>query len=203
MNQELTHDDVEEKVREWIKTWDNLDDYEENELILGDFNQGKQLLTFMLGDEKYSIDILSVRELLSNTAITHIPNMPSYIKGMLNLRGVIVPVVDMRVKFGLSEGFYGKYTVTMIIDAHDKLIGVTVDSVSDVIFVENNQIVPPTENFSIIDAEFIKGIANIGGEMLMLLDIEAMFSTQQLQAFVAEDGHPSGFDKNTGYSKAD
>ena len=203
MNHELIPKSVEEKVQDWIKTWDNLDDYEENELILGDFNHGKQLLTFMLGNEKYSFDILSVRELLSNTIITHIPNMPNYIKGMLNLRGVIVPVVDLRVKFGLSEGVYGKYTVTMIIDSNEKLIGVTVDSVSDVIFIEHGQIAPPMENFGIIDAEFIKGIANIGGELLMLLDIETMFSTKQLQAFVSEDGYPSNLNNRREKSRAE
>jgi purine-binding chemotaxis protein CheW len=133
-----------------------------------------EFLAFKLGSEEYGVDILSVQEIRGYDTVTRVPEAPDYIKGVINLRGVIVPVVDLRLKFKLGDAAYDEFTVMIVLNLKGKVIGAVVDGVSDVIQVEAEQIRPTPEFGGIIDTRFISGIATVGERMLILLDIESL-----------------------------
>ncbi len=133
-----------------------------------------EFLAFKLGNEEYGVDILSVQEIRGYDTVTRVPEAPDYIKGVINLRGVIVPVVDLRLKFKLGDASYDEFTVMIVLNLKGKVIGAVVDGVSDVIQVEAEQIRPTPEFGGIIDTRFISGIATVGERMLILLDIESL-----------------------------
>ncbi|HAI59596.1 MAG TPA: chemotaxis protein CheW [Xanthomonadaceae bacterium] len=133
-----------------------------------------EFLAFKLGDEEYGVDILSVQEIRGYDTVTRVPEAPEYIKGVINLRGVIVPVVDLRLKFKLGRASYDEFTVMIVLNLKGKVIGAVVDGVSDVVQVEAGQIRPTPEFGGIIDTRFISGIATVGERMLILLDIESL-----------------------------
>ncbi|WP_439519327.1 chemotaxis protein CheW [Hydrogenophaga sp.] len=139
-----------------------------------------EFLSFRLGAEEYGIDILHVQEIRSFEEPTRIANAPSFIKGVVNLRGVIVPVVDMRIKLGCEKVEYNGFTVTIVISVHDRVIGLVVDSVSDVIELTQDQIRPVPQISTSLDADFITGIANVGERMLILADIGALVGSAEL-----------------------
>jgi purine-binding chemotaxis protein CheW len=133
-----------------------------------------EFLAFKLGEEEYGVDILSVQEIRGYDTVTRVPEAPEYIKGVINLRGVIVPVVDLRLKFKLGRASYDEFTVMIVLNLKGKVIGAVVDGVSDVVQVEAGQIRPTPEFGGIIDTRFISGIATVGERMLILLDIESL-----------------------------
>ncbi|MFN3965133.1 chemotaxis protein CheW [Silanimonas lenta] len=133
-----------------------------------------EFLAFKLGHEEYGVDILSVQEIRGYDTVTRVPEAPDYIKGVINLRGVIVPVVDLRLKFRLGEAAYDEFTVMIVLNLKGKVIAAVVDGVSDVVQVEAEQIRPTPEFGGIIDTRFISGIATVGERMLILLDIESL-----------------------------
>jgi purine-binding chemotaxis protein CheW len=133
-----------------------------------------EFLAFKLGEEEYGVDILSVQEIRGYDTVTRVPEAPEYIKGVINLRGVIVPVVDLRLKFKLGQASYDEFTVMIVLNLKGKVIGAVVDGVSDVVQVEGEQIRPTPEFGGIIDTRFISGIATVGERMLILLDIESL-----------------------------
>jgi purine-binding chemotaxis protein CheW len=139
-----------------------------------------EFLSFRLGAEEYGIDILHVQEIRSFEEPTRIANAPAFIKGVVNLRGVIVPVVDMRIKLGCAQVDYNGFTVTIVISVHDHVIGLVVDSVSDVIELTQDQIRPVPQISTSLDADFITGIANVGERMLILADIGALVGSAEL-----------------------
>jgi purine-binding chemotaxis protein CheW len=139
-----------------------------------------EFLSFRLGAEEYGIDILHVQEIRSYEEPTRIANAPSFIKGVVNLRGVIVPVVDMRIKLGCEKVEYNGFTVTIVISVHQHVIGLVVDSVSDVIELTQDQIKPVPPISTSLDADFITGIANVGERMLILADIGALVGSAEL-----------------------
>ena len=167
--------------------WDNLDDYDDSEQIIHDTRDGKQLVIFVLGEEKYCVNILSVYEIISDIRITLIPNMPDYIKGILNLRGAVIPVIDMRIKFGLSDDHIDKYTVIMILKIHQRKIGIIVDVVDDVVFASDQEIVPSTRNLSIIDTEFIDGVLRPALYEPLCIDLFEVGQAQQAHDY--DDGN--------------
>ena len=144
----------------------------------------KEFLTFRLGGEEYGIDILRVQEIRSYEAPTRIANAPQFIKGVVNLRGVIVPIVDLRLKLACENAEYTDLTVVIVLNVHKRVIGVVVDSVSDVLALDADCIKPAPEMNSPVDAGFIMGIGCISTgaveRMLILTDIEALMGSADM-----------------------
>ena len=139
----------------------------------------KEFLTFTLGEEEYAIDILKVQEIRGYNAVTRIANTPPFIKGVINLRGIIVPIVDMRIKFNLGEAVYDKFTVVIVLNIGRRIIGIVVDSVSDVMSLPVDAI-SAAPAFAMFDTEFLLGLASVEGRMLILLDIERLMSSAEM-----------------------
>lgn len=132
-----------------------------------------EYLTYRLGDEEYGVDIQKVQEIRSYEQPTRIPHAPAHIKGVVNLRGVIVPIVDLRLKLG-AEAQYTEFTVVIVLAVAGRVLGVVVDSVSDVLDLQAEAIKPPPGLPGEENPEFITGIASVGDRMLMLVDIESL-----------------------------
>ena len=139
-----------------------------------------EFLTFRLGAEEYGIDILRVQEIRSYEAPTRIANAPSFIKGVVNLRGVIVPVVDLRIKLNCDKVEYNGFTVVIVLNVHGRVVGAVVDSVSDVLELSQDLIKPAPEMHTSVDTSFITGIASVGERMLILMDIETLMSSADM-----------------------
>src|SRR5690606_20343983 len=117
-----------------------------------------EYLTFTLGAEEYGIEILKVQEIRGYEAVTRIANAPPYIKGVMNLRGTIVPIVDLRIKFNLGEPTYDQFTVVIILNLHGRTIGIVVDGVSDVIALDGEQIRPAPDFGALVDTRYVTGL---------------------------------------------
>ena len=141
---------------------------------------GQEFLVFTLGAEEYGIDILRVQEIRSYEQPTRIANSPAFIKGVVNLRGVIVPIVDLRMKLGCESAEYNSFTVVIVLNVKGRVIGAVVDSVSDVCELGGDAIKPAPAMNSMVDMSFITGIANVGERMLILMDIEALMSASDM-----------------------
>ncbi|HEY5849581.1 MAG TPA: chemotaxis protein CheW [Lysobacter sp.] len=144
-----------------------------------------EYLTFALGEEEYGVEILKVQEIRGYDTVTRLPDAPDYIKGVINLRGTIVPVIDMRIKFRLERVEYNALTVMIVLNVADRVVGMVVDSVSDVIQLQSEQIRPVPDIGSAIDRQFITGIGTQGDRMLILLDIERLMTSAEM-GLVAE-----------------
>lgn len=149
-------------------------------------HSNQQHLTFMLADEEYGIDILRVQEIKGWDSVTDIPNTPGYIKGVINLRGLIVPIIDLRMLFQLPEQTYSKMTVVIIVkivnsvDAKDRIIGMVVDAVSDVYQVPTEDLRPAPTLGGHVDMEFVRGIANLNDKSVIILHIDKLFNADHL-----------------------
>ncbi len=141
-----------------------------SELVANEF------LTFRLGGEEYGIEILKVQEIRGYDSITHIANSPDYIKGVINLRGIIVPIIDMRIKFNLAHAAYDQFTVVIILTVAGRVMGVVVDGVSDVITLADDQVRQTPGLGSVIETQYIMGLGTVDGRMLILIDIEKLMS---------------------------
>lgn len=141
----------------------------------------REYLTFTLGNETYGIDILKVQEIRGYDTVTHIANAPEFIKGVINLRGVIVPIIDMRIKFNVGEPTYHEFTVVIIMNVLNRVIGMVVDSVSDVIALLPEQIRPAPEMGAALDTRYITGLGTQNEQMLILVDIEKLLSSEEMQ----------------------
>ncbi len=151
------------------------------------YSEGTRLITFILGEEKYGLNILKVRELISfPEGLTRIPGVPDYIIGMFNLRGLVIPVMDLREKFNMAGEERHEFSVIIIVEVDNKSIGITVDSVSDVIFVKEDDIQETTELAVNVDTKFIKGVAKTKDEMVILLDIDFLLSKEEFDTLLAE-----------------
>jgi purine-binding chemotaxis protein CheW len=139
-----------------------------------------EFLTFRLGAEEYGIDILRVQEIRSYEEPTRIANSPHFIKGVVNLRGVIVPVVDLRMKLGCQSVVYDGFTVVIVLNVKGRVVGAVVDSVSDVLELSRDQIKPSPDMNSSVDTAFITGIASVGERMLILMDIESLMGSPDM-----------------------
>lgn len=137
----------------------------------------EEFLTFRLGGEEYGMEILKVQEIRGYDAITKISNTPSFIKGVVNLRGNIVPIVDMRIKFNLGDIIYNQFTVVIILNISGRVTGIVVDGVSDVIGLTEEQMRPTPEFGTVIDTEYIKGLGSVEERMLILVDIEKLMNS--------------------------
>ena len=130
-----------------------------------------EFLAFKLGQEEYGIDIQQVQELRSYDTVTRIANAPEHVKGVVNLRGIIVPIVDMRIKFRLGTPTYDQFTVVIILNIQNRVMGMVVDSVSDVITLTPEQIRPAPDVGSMLDTDYLIGLGTVEQRMLILVDI--------------------------------
>ncbi len=146
----------------------------QNGQVAGGSEAGSQFLTFSLGDELYGVDILRVQEIKGYTAVTKIPNTPAHIKGVLNLRGTIVPIVELRTKFGLPTIDYTMFTVIVVVVVQDKVMGLVVDAVSDVLDIGAKDIQPAPAFGDRVDVTFLNGIGKSGEKLVSLLDIDRL-----------------------------
>ena len=149
---------------------------------------GGEFLTFRLGAEEYGIDILKVPEIRSYEQPTRIANSPAFIKGVVNLRGVIVPIVDLRVKLACDTVEYNSFTVVIVLNVKGRVIGAVVDSVSDVLELGAGTIKPAPEMHTAVDTSFITGIGSVNDRMLILMDIEGLMSSADM-GLIASASH--------------
>lgn len=139
-----------------------------------------ECLTFTLGKEEYGIDILKVQEIRGYETPTRIANAPAFIKGVINLRGVIVPIIDLRLKFNLGEPTYDQFTVVIILNIGKRVVGAVVDGVSDVIQISPENLRPAPEFGSILDTQYILGLGTIDERMIIVVDIEKLMTSQEM-----------------------
>jgi len=140
----------------------------------------RELLTFTLGNEEYGIDILKVQEIRGYDAVTTIANAPEFIKGVINLRGIIVPIIDMRIKFNLGNVTYNELTVVIILNVANRVMGMVVDGVSDVIALTTEQLKPAPEFSSTLGAQYITGLGTVDGRMIIVIDIEKLMTSRDM-----------------------
>jgi len=144
----------------------------------------QKLLTFSLAEEGYGVSILKVKEIIGMLDITPVPRTPDFIKGVINLRGKIIPIMDLRVKFGMDECEYNERTCIIVVEIHikgtQKLIGVVVDMVSEVVTISEEQIEPPPEYGTKLEHNFILGIGKLKDRVVIILDIEEVFLCEEV-----------------------
>lgn len=145
-------------------------------------SSGTQYLTFLLADEQYGVNILQVQEIRGWEQVTRIPNSPVYVKGVINLRGTIVPVLDLRLRFGMPTEAYGKQTVVIVVRAAcqkgtERSLGLVVDAVSDVLVARDDRVIGTPEFGASVPTENIVGLVSENGHMVMLLDVASLFDS--------------------------
>jgi len=139
-----------------------------------------EFLSFTLGQEEYGIDIQKVQELRGYDTVTRIANAPEHIKGVVNLRGIIVPIIDMRIKFNLGAPTYDQFTVVIILNISNRVMGMVVDSVSDVITLKPEQIKPAPSMGSVLDTNYLMGLGTLDERMLILIDLDRLMSSDEM-----------------------
>lgn len=144
----------------------------------------RQFLSFHLNQEEYAIDILRVQEIKGYSTITGVPNTPGYIKGVMNLRGTIVPVVDLRARFAMPESQYDKFTVIIVVTVGSKVLGLVVDAVSDVLNIAGRDMQPTPDLGSGVDTSFLTGMARCADRLILMLDIDRVLHEEPLAAAV-------------------
>jgi purine-binding chemotaxis protein CheW len=149
----------------------------------------REFLTFTLGSEEYGVDILKVQEIRGYDTVTRIPDAPDFVKGVINLRGAIVPVVDMRLKFKLGKAEYNALTVMIVLNVAKRVVGMVVDSVSDVIALAPAQIHPAPEFGATVGTQFLTGIGTLDDRMLILVDIEKLMVSAEMALVATGNEH--------------
>jgi len=152
-----------------------------------------EVLSFRLGKEEYGISILKVQEIRGYDGVTAIASAPAFLKGVINLRGQIVPIVDMRIRFGLGAAGYDEFTVVIILNIGTRVIGIVVDAVSDVVTLTQEQVKPAPSMSASIDNDALLGLGTVGERMLILLDIERLMASPDMGLI----GKPSPDTKNS------
>lgn len=151
-----------------------LDQLEGTETRKDAADHSAQFLTFSVAEEEYGVDILKVQEIKGYVPTTRIPNAPAEVIGVLNLRGTIVPIVDVRAKFNLPASEYDAFTVIVVVVVHDRVMGIIVDSVSDVMNIPADDIQPAPDFGARQTTQAIKGLGKVGEKLVILLDIDAL-----------------------------
>ena len=145
-----------------------------------------QFLTFILAGEEYGVDILRVQEIRGWTSATVIPNVPEYVRGVINLRGTIVPIIDLRSRFGMKDADYGPTTVVIVLKiigaTGDRVMGIVVDAVSDVYNVDRQAIKSPPDFGGKLSVDFIRGLATVNEKMVIVLDIDRLMNNAEIDA---------------------
>ena len=145
-----------------------------------DTKAGQEFLAFTMGQEEYGLDILKVQEIRGYEAVTTLANAPAHFKGVINLRGTIVPVIDMRIKFNLGTPTYDQFTIVIVLNIAGSVMGVVVDSVSDVTTLTSDQIRPPPQMGGVINTDYLIGLGTIDERMLILVDIDRLMSSEDI-----------------------
>lgn len=143
-------------------------------------DEENQFVTFMLGDEEYAIEALRVQEITGLPPITKVPYLPPFVKGVINLRGSVIPVIDLRLRFGFQEAHYSKQTCVIVLKLGKKVTGIIVDAVSEVASLPVARMDPPPDFGRGIKTDFLKGIGKLGDRMLILLDAEKIFTDEEI-----------------------
>ncbi|MBN2714307.1 MAG: purine-binding chemotaxis protein CheW [Deltaproteobacteria bacterium] len=143
--------------------------------------EGDQFVTFSLATEEYGVSILLVQEIIGYRTLTQIPGVPSFVKGMLNLRGAVVPVIDLRVRFGMTQREYDKFTVIVIVVVQGRTMGIIVDGVSDVVSFEASQVQPTPPVAAAVRTDYISGMGQKDDKFVILLDVDKMLSLEELE----------------------
>ena len=144
-----------------------------------------QLVSFHLGDEVYGIEIVKVREIILMGEITRVPQTPPFVKGLINLRSTVIPVIDLRIRFDLTANDFTSESRIMVIDVSGKTIGIIVDAVSEVLRVSNNQIAPPPPTVAGLEQEYLTGLVKLENQLLMLLDVDKMLGKEDTETLDA------------------
>lgn len=143
--------------------------------------QRHEYLSFILGTEHYAIDIMSVQEIRGYEPVTRIANAPDFIKGVNNLRGDIVPIVDLRLKFNVGEATYDEFTIVIMLNINERIVGIVVDAVSDVIYLTREEMCPPPDFGVSFDSQYLIGLAPVADHMVILINIEKLISSKDLE----------------------
>ena len=138
-----------------------------------------QLVTFHIGDEEFGVDILNIQGINRMVEVTKVPNAPDYVEGIINLRGKVIPIIDLRKRLGMSEKEYDKNTRFIVVEMKDKVIGFIVDSVNEVLRINKSITEPPPPMVSGIDSDFITAVGKLEDRLLILLDIEKILSARE------------------------
>jgi purine-binding chemotaxis protein CheW len=164
----------------------------QNDIGLGVAADADQFLTFILAGEEYGVDILRVQEIKGWDRATPLPNTPEYIRGVINLRGTIVPIIDLRLRFGLTQMEYGPTTVVIMLrvesETRDRVMGIVVDAVSDVYNVPASELKPAPELGGRLRIEYIRGLATVDEKMVIILDIDHLLNSDELSIIPAMSG---------------
>ncbi|MGM7903811.1 chemotaxis protein CheW [Yersinia enterocolitica] len=147
----------------------------------GDQNAGQEYLVFTLGNEEYGIEILKVQEIRGYDRVTRIANTPDFITGVTNLRGVIVPIIDLRVKFQLSSADINDNTVIIVLNLANRIVGIVVDGVSDVLSLNADQIKPAPDFSTTLSTKYLLGLGTLNERMLILVDIEKLLNSEEME----------------------
>jgi purine-binding chemotaxis protein CheW len=139
-----------------------------------------EALAFKLGNEEYGIKILKVQEIRGYESVTRIASAPEHVKGVVNLRGTIVPIVDMRIKFKLGTPTYDQFTVVIILNIQDRVVGIVVDSVSDVISLTPEQVRPAPDMGGALNTDYLIGLGTVDERMIILVDIDRLMSSEEM-----------------------
>mgnify|MGYP006423019873 CR=1 FL=1 len=146
--------------------------------LQGTVGEGDQYLTFNLGDEEYGVDILRVQEIRAWDTVTPLPNTPPYVKGVINMRGTIVPVIDLRERFGMEMLQYTQFTVVVLVRVlsgdRERIMGLIVDALSEVYGITEDQLRPPPDFGTVIRTDFIQGLATMEDKMVIILDVDRL-----------------------------
>lgn len=154
-------------------------------------NDERLYLSFIVAGEEYGVDILRVQEIRGWSSVTLLPNSPDYLKGVLNLRGAIIPVIDMRLRFGLPATAYGPMTVVVVLrvntNGRERIMGVVVDAVAETYSVSDSDIAPPPQIKGAIDTEFLQGLLTVEEHMIVILNVDELMNSGELAAERAAD----------------
>lgn len=153
---------------------------EQKTTVTGGSDESREYLTFRLGSEEYGLNILNVQEIRGYDAVTKIANSPAFIKGVINMRGVIVPIIDMRIRFNLGEATYNDMTVVIILNIGRRVIGMVVDAVSDVTSLKNEQVRPAPDFGAVLDTAYIDGLATVDERTIIVIDIEKLMTAEDM-----------------------
>ncbi len=138
-----------------------------------------QLVTFSIGEEEFGVDILKVQEIIRMMEITKVPRAPDFVEGVINLRGKVIPIIDLRKRFGLSTRDHDKHARIIVIEINNMIVGFVVDSVSEVLRIPSNTVEPPPPVVSGLESEYISGVGKLEDRLLILLDLDRLLSGEE------------------------
>lgn len=141
-----------------------------------------QLVTFSIGEEEFGVNILQVQEIIRTMEITNVPRAPGFVEGVINLRGKVIPIVDMRSRFGLEHKEHDKYTRIIVIEIDMIIVGFVVDAVSEVLRIPANSVQPPPPVVAGMDSEYIDGVGKLEDRLLILLDLDSLLNNEEMEA---------------------